>query len=41
MAGKITFWFMVGLVAAIWIYGFKLIASQTSVSGLKDFAQAI
>lgn len=39
--GKLTFWFMVGLVAAIWIYGFKLVASQTNVGGLKEFAQAL
>jgi hypothetical protein len=39
--GKLTFWFMIGLVAAIWIYTFKLVASQTNVQGLKDFAQAL
>lgn len=38
---KLMFWFMVGLVAAIWIYGFKLVASQTGVDGLKEFAQAL
>lgn len=39
--GKITFWFMVGLVATIWIYAFKTVAAQTNIGGLKDFAQAI
>lgn len=39
--GKITFWFMIGLVAAIWIYAFKIVAAQTNISGLKDFAQAL
>ena len=39
--GKITFWFMVGLVAAIWIYAFKIVASQTNVAGLKDFADSL
>ncbi len=39
--GKLTFWFMVGLVAALWIYAFKIVASQTNVSGLKGFAEAL
>ena len=39
--GKITFWFMVGLVAAIWIYAFKTVAAQTNIDGLKGFAQAL
>ena len=39
--GKITFWFMVGLVAAIWIYAFKAVAASSNVSGLKGFAEAL
>lgn len=38
---KFAFWFMVGLVAAIWIYAFKAVASQTNIDGLKGFAQAL
>jgi hypothetical protein len=32
---------MVAVVAMIGIYVFKLVASQTNVQGLKDFAQAL
>lgn len=39
--GKLTFWVMVAVVAMIGIYVFKLVASQTNVQGLKDFAQAL
>ena len=41
MGSKFTFWFMVGLVSAIWIYVFKLVSSQSNVEGLKSFAQAL
>ena len=38
---KLGFWFMVGLVATIWIYLFKMVAANTNVQGLKDFAGTI
>lgn len=38
---KLGFWFMVGAVAVIWIYLFKMIAANTNVQGLKDFAAVI
>ena len=38
---KIGFWLMVGVASVIFIYVFKLVASQTNSQGLKDFAQAI
>ena len=39
--GKALFWLQVVVVSIIGIYAFKLIASQTGVTGLTDFAQAI
>lgn len=38
---KITFWLMVVVVAIGGIYVFKLVASQSSIDGLKSFAEAI
>ena len=39
--GKAMFWLQVIIVSMIGIYVFKLIAAQTSVQGLRDFAQAL
>lgn len=39
--GKAMFWFQVVAISIAGIYVFKLIASQTSIGGLQDFAQAI
>lgn len=38
---KLTFWVMVAVVAIIGIYLFKLVASQTNIDGLKQFAESI
>ncbi len=38
---KVMFWLMVVFVAIGGIYVFKLIASQSSIEGLKNFAQVI
>lgn len=38
---KITFWLMVGVVSVLFIYGFKLVASQSNIDGLKKFAEVI
>jgi hypothetical protein len=39
--GKAMFWLQVIIVSMIGIYLFKMFASQTSVQGLRDFAQAL
>lgn len=39
--GKAMFWLQVVVVSIIGIYVFKLVAAQTSISGLQDFAKAI
>lgn len=39
--GKAMFWLQVIVVSMIGIYLFKMFASQTSVQGLRDFAQAL
>lgn len=39
--GKAMFWLQVVVVAILGIYAFKLVASQTSIQGLQDFAKAI
>jgi hypothetical protein len=38
---KIGFWLMVGVVSVMFIYGLKMIAANTNIQGLKDFAAAI
>jgi hypothetical protein len=38
---KAMFWLQVIIVSMIGIYLFKMFASQTSVQGLRDFAQAL
>lgn len=38
---KLTFWLMVIVVAILGIYAFKLVASQSSIDGLKKFAEVI
>lgn len=38
---KIMFWIMVVAVAIGGIYVFKLVASQSNIEGLKNFAQVI
>lgn len=39
--GKAMFWLQVVIVSMIGIYVFKLFASQTSIDGLRNFAQAL
>lgn len=41
MGGKIGFWLMVGIASVSFIYVFKLVAANSNVQGLKDFASAI
>jgi hypothetical protein len=39
--GKAMFWLQIVIVCMIGIYLFKMFASQTSIQGLRDFAQAL
>ena len=39
--GKAMFWLQVIVVVIIGIYVFKLVAANTGIQGLQDFAQAI
>jgi hypothetical protein len=38
---KLSFWFIVGIWAVLFIWAFKLVASQSNIDGLKTFAEAL